>query len=70
MKLGGREAGKKLKGERLKVKGGRIEGEANSELGPGVVLLVAELCRGYRCGHRKRAIKKTLGGWHSEKLGR
>ena len=22
----------------------------NSELGPGVVLLVAELCRGYRCG--------------------
>ena len=25
----------------------------NSELGPGVVLLVAELCRGYRCGVRK-----------------
>ncbi len=25
----------------------------NSELGPGVVLLVAGLCRGYRCGMRK-----------------
>jgi hypothetical protein len=26
----------------------------NSEVGPGVVLLVAELCRGYRCGSRKK----------------
>jgi len=26
----------------------------NSKVGPGVVLLVAELCRGYRCGIGKR----------------
>jgi hypothetical protein len=57
--------GRRCEGEKL----GRWEG-VRGELGPGVVLLVAELCRGYRCGHRKRAKKKTLGGWHSEKLGR
>jgi hypothetical protein len=30
------------------------------EVGPCVVLLVAELCRGFRCGRRKKRIGSTL----------
>jgi hypothetical protein len=33
----------------------------NVELGPDVVLLIAELCRGYRCGRRNLLILARPG---------